>query len=210
MGTNFQSRPNSDTAAAGIDEAAVVARCQRGDRAAFRELYEAHSTSLFRVALLMTGSREEAEDLLQDTFTNAWKGIGSYREEAGIGSWLVTILLNRVRSWRRRIARRTAKLSFVPLDTPGPEPSYEDRVSDPVEMASLVSALQKLSVRHRCVIVLRFYSGLSVPEIARTLDCPEGTVKSQLHRSLENLRTHMDVSKRLAMFRSGTQSQPER
>ncbi len=158
----------------------------------------------------MTGSREEAEDLLQDAFTNAWKAIGSYREETGIGPWLVTILLNRIRSWRRRIARRAAKLSFVPLDTPGPEPSYEDRVSDSVETARLLAALQKLSTRHRSVVVLRFYCELSVPEIAKTLGCPEGTVKSQLHRSLGNIRMHMDVSRRLAVVRADAQSQPER
>ena len=194
-----ESNRTSDT---GFDEASAVARCQNGDRAAFRAVYEHYSPFLFRTALLMTRSREHAEDALQDTFVKAWKSIGSYKTGTELRSWLVTILLNNIRSWRRRIMRRAARLSIVPLDSPGPEPSYEDEPSDPVEVDRLMKALKRLSHRQRSVVVLRYYGGMSVPEIAKTLDCPEGTVKSQLHRSLNNIREHMAATYRLALHRA--------
>lgn len=209
---NSDLRPESSSVqrSEDADEAAVVARCQRGDSAAFRQLYDIHASSLFKIALLMTGSREDAEDALQDAFVNAWKAIGSYREGTEFRAWLVTILLNRVRSWRRRIARRTARVRLVPLDKPGPEPSYEDPARDPVESVQLLSALQKLGTRPRSIVVLRFYSGLSVPEIANAVGCPEGTVKSDLHRSLKTMRAHMDVVGKQAMIEARAQSQAQK
>lgn len=174
-----------------FNEASVIARCQAGDRAAFHLVYEKYSTVLFRTALLMTRNREQAEDALQDTFVAAWKKIGTYKPGTDLRSWLVTILLNNIRSWRRRIMRRAAKVNLLPLDSRNSEPSYTDEPSDPVEVERLMKALQHLGHQQRSVVVLRYYAEMTVPEIAKTLDCPEGTVKSQLHRAVTNLRKDM-------------------
>ncbi len=172
-------------------EATVLERCRAGDSEAFRVVYERYSDVLFRTALLMTRSRSDAEDALQEAFVAAWKNIDSYTPGTDLKSWLLTILLNNVRSWRRRLIRRASKVPFVPLETGVEEPVIVDEPLDSIEVSRLMTALHRLSHEHRSAVVLRYYSGLSVPEIARMLSTSEGTIKSRLHRSLKKLREQL-------------------
>jgi RNA polymerase sigma-70 factor (ECF subfamily) len=169
----------------------LVRRCQAGDREPFRQLVERYGDLMFGTALQMTRDRPLAEELTQDAFVNAWRGIGGFRLGSPLRPWLLRILHNRVVSHQRR-----RLLDLLPLPSadhardrqPGP-----DAVVELAEARSAMrTALDRLPDDQRRIVVLRYYSELSVPEIAQVTRLPEGTVKSRLHRALQRLRATLE------------------
>ena len=174
------------------DNEAIV-RCQNGDRDAFRHLVDQYRDVLFGTAVLMTGNRAVAEEQVQEALLSAWRGIRGFRAGRPFKPWVLRILVNAVLSHQRR---RT--LPTVNLDGNGPaEPEAVN--ADPVETLdalenrlALRRAIAGLSPDHRQVVTLRYFAGLTVPEVARTLGIREGTAKSRLHRALALLREQLD------------------
>jgi len=189
----------------GMNDEEAIRRCQGGDSEAFRHVVEQYGRVLYGTAYLMTYDAHMAEDMVQEAFVLAWKGIGSFDLDQPLRPWLVRILVNKVLSHRRRRWVGTTQL-IEGISVAG------DR--DPMELAEgkesrdeLARAMATLSQEHRQVIILRFFNDLSVPEISTALGCRGGTVKSRLHRALENLRQAM-VSEQLT--RSGGNVETER
>lgn len=152
----------------------------RSRDAAFKAFYFAEAGRLQRLALLLTGDRQEAEDLSQEAFLRSyrvWHRIK--REEPGpyVRKTLVNLHRNALR--RKLVARRH------PVEEARSAPRRDDEIDEALRVAE---ALRSLSPVRRATILLRFYEDLPEREIARLLDRPLGTVKSDLHRALKQLR----------------------
>ena len=176
------------------DNEAII-RCQNGDRDAFRHLVEQYKDVLFGTAVLMTGNRAIAEEQVQEALLSAWRGIRGFRRGNPVKPWLLRILVNAVLSQQRRRAVETVRFNGN-----GPE-EHDYSSDDPAETLdalenrlALRRAIAGLSPDHRQVVALRYFAGLTVPEVARTLGVRGGTVKSRLHRALAILRQQLDES----------------
>ncbi len=172
-----------------MNDEEAVRRCQDGDREAFRHLVERYQDVLYGTAYLMTGNPSVAEEQVQEAFLSAWKGIGRFRNEQPFKPWLVRILVNGIMSRRRRRLIPTTSLE---------EAAHQRDDDDPAGLAEAAESQQKvrqaltsLSEEHRQVVMLRYFTGLTVPELAEVLECQEGTVKSRLHRAVGHLRNEM-------------------
>ena len=170
----------------------AVARCQDGDRDAFRHLVEQYKDLLFGTAVLMTGNRAMAEEQVQEALLSAWRGIRGFRQGKPFKPWILRILVNTVLAWRRKRSVPTVYLT----DDSSQEP--DATMGDPAETLEalekrlvLRKAIANLSPEHRQVVALRYFAWLTVPEVAHTLGVREGTVKSRLNRALRNLRRQL-------------------
>lgn len=162
------------------EETELVSRLKKGDEQAFAELYENHRLQVFRTAYLILGSKEQAEDIMQETFYQLWKSRGKIRE-GQVLPWLLKVATNASFSlWRRKREFPTEEI-----------PSLKSRELDPEEAASfreILEELNKLPKRQRAVLTLRLLLDYSEEETARILGIPLGTVRSNLFKAKENLR----------------------
>lgn len=147
-------------------------------KADFDTLFRREYPSVARLAFLLLGRTGEAEEVTQEAFVTL---LTRWDEVANPNGFVRTAVVNRCRDIaRRRVVRDRIVRRLRPDDQDASEADY------------LVDALQHLPVQLRSVIVLRFYLGHTVPEIASILDVPEGTVKSRLHRALQDLRRRLE------------------
>ena len=181
-----------------MTERELIAAAQRGDRAAFGALVERHQAMVYSLAFRMTGNADDADDLTQDTFLNAWRGLASFDGRSALSTWLYRLCTNACIDFLRREKRR-AGLSMTlneeenedgerQFDLPDDRWSPE-RELDRAEIRDAVRrGLAALSPAHREVLILRELKGLSYAEIARELGMEEGTVKSRIARARLALR----------------------
>jgi RNA polymerase sigma-70 factor (ECF subfamily) len=143
--------------------------------------------SLFRYALGRLGRAEEAEEVVNQTFEEAWKGIPRYEDRGlPLRAWLFGIARNIVSRHRRRFMSRNAQVS---LDTFEVEPTAE--AEDP-RLVEIAIAMSQIDQRHAEVLSLRYLHGLSARETAAVMKIGEEAVKSRQRRALEALRTRLD------------------
>lgn len=183
-----------------LDDEKLVRKCQSGDRAAFDELMLRYQARIFSAALRLLGDFEDAQEVAQDTFVRAYRGIGGFRLRSSFYTWLYRILLNC--SINRRKARgREAGFHVESLDRATGEEGggfrrepVDDRHNPEQELErrelarQIETCLARLSHDHAAVVVLRDVQGMSYEEIAAILGCSVGTVKSRLHRARVELR----------------------
>ena len=169
----------------------AIARCQDGDRDAFRHVVERHKDVLYGTAILMTGNRAVAEEMVQEAFLSAWRGIGGFKRGQPLKPWLTRILVNGVLAQKRKRAIPTVPIADS--DEPG-APSVSDQMDASESRAVVRQALARLDPGQQQTVVLRYFAELTVPEIARSMGVKEGTVKSRLHRALGRLREHLEES----------------
>ncbi len=172
----------------------LVEACRRGEREAFRVLFEKHKDKVYSIALRYSGDESAAMDIAQDVFLKLFSCIGSFRGEAGFESWLFRLVVNSCLDQRRRMRRLTPLLDGVLglLKSPG-RSAIEEMLRS--ELSGRVrSAVTCLPPEQRIVIVLRYTQGLSYDEIAQALGCSNGTVASRLNRA------HRALERRLARF----------
>jgi len=179
--TDDGSRERNVLQTSDLDLARLAAR---GDHAAFHELVDRHAKALFQVAISLSSTRSDAEDLVQETFAAAYKGLPAFDGRASVRTWMTRILMRRAAdAWRSgRHARKAVNLDAAP---PPARESSEAAVDQRLDLAAV---LQQLDENHREVIVLREMQGLSYAQIAQTLGLPQGTVESRLHRARAELR----------------------
>ncbi len=184
-----------------MNEQALLERAKQGDYNAFLQLIEPHEQRLYRLALRITGSREDAEDVLQDTLLSALEHLPTFRGDAAFGTWLYRIALhNAFRVVRRRRGHESVSLEELIAeqseeDEPIPHPEFIAEWRDPAEVAEqnelrriLEEALQQLPESYRTVFLLRDVEGLSTKEVAEILGISEGNVKVRLLRARLRLR----------------------
>jgi RNA polymerase sigma-70 factor (sigma-E family) len=146
----------------------------RGDPADLADLFSEQYAPMVRLAFLMTGSNEVAEDVVQDAFSRLHV---KWDRTENPGGYLRVSVLNGCRSWHRKRARERDRRHLVAVD---------DTVSP--EARELLDALRVLSHEQRAAVVLRYYEDRAIDEIAEALGARPGTVKSHLHRGLARLR----------------------
>ena len=174
-----------------VEDDQAIARCQEGDREAFRHLVERYKDVLYGTAILMTGNRAVAEEMVQEAFLSAWRGIGGFEQGRPAKPWLTRILVNGALARRRKRA-----VSTVPMtDSDQPDADSSSDELDALESRAVVrQALAQLDADQHRIVVLRYFAELTVPEIASSMGLKEGTVKSRLHRALARLREHLEES----------------
>lgn len=183
---------------ANLDDAALVARVQHGDRDAFRQIMRHCNQRLFRAARGVVNDDAEAEDVVQEAYVHAFEKIGSFRGESSVLTWLTRIVLNGAHS-RLRQRRET-----VDIEEADRHASQGDRIvpfpskfgnEDPAAAAArsqirmlVENAIDELPEPFRIVFVLREIEGCSVEETASSLELRTETVKTRLHRARRLLR----------------------
>jgi RNA polymerase sigma-70 factor (ECF subfamily) len=175
------------------DSAEFVGRLRAGDRGAFEELVRAHQHRIYALALRMLGNAAEAQDVAQEAFLRAHRGLAEFRGEARLSTWLYAIAsrlcLNRLAGSERRLARHGEEtLTRLPDDRPGPDQTLE---RGEIEEA-LHRAIGELAEERRIVVILRDVEGLAYEEIAEALELPVGTVRSRLHRARLDLKEKLE------------------
>jgi len=181
-----------------------VERAQKGDGAAFAQLVDRHQRQLYRLALRMTGSEADAQEVLQEAFLNAYQKLPLFRGEAQFSSWLYRIAANSALMRLRRKRRAPDTLSDQPLELSGPrfsaegylEPTsnsdWSQRADEKMMSGQLGTAInkavQELPADYRTVFLLKDVDGLSNEDIATALDLTVPAVKSRLHRARLALR----------------------
>ena len=172
-----------------MSEDEAVLRCQEGDREAFHYLVERYKDVLYGTAYLMSSNRALAEEHVQEAFLSAWRGIRGFRRGRPLKPWLVRILVNLVLANRRRSSVPTAPLEE---STQAIEQAHSGDEMRALEISETIRrALASLNREHREVVVLRYFADLTIPEVARSLKLRQGTVKSRLHRALQQLRSQL-------------------
>jgi RNA polymerase sigma-70 factor, ECF subfamily len=156
--------------------------------ALLRALHEEHGPDLLRYALRHTGNRQLAEDVVQETFTRAWRHPGRVAGDRGSArSWLFTVARNLIiDDFRSARHNREQAMDVVP------EVSTSDDVDGILDRILLADALASLSPEHRVVIVDAYYLWRPLREVAERLGIPEGTVKSRLHYGVRALRVALE------------------
>jgi len=182
----------------------LVERAQQGDGSAFAMLVERHQRQLYRLALRMTGSEADAQEVLQEAFLNAYQKLPLFRGEAQFSSWLYRIAANSALMRLRRKRRAPDTLAEQPLELVGPrfsaegylEPTsssdWSQRADEKMMSGELGEAINKavadLPDDYRTVFLLKDVDGLSNEDIANSLDLTVPAVKSRLHRARLALR----------------------
>jgi RNA polymerase sigma-70 factor (ECF subfamily) len=169
-----------------MQDAELAARAQAGDREAFGELVRRHAAQARRIARVILGDSEDADDAAQDGFLAALRHIGRFDPSRPFGPWLLKIVANAAADRRRRRKVRLAEPLAPHLATGGDAP---DRSADLSALnAALKQALAQLPERQRMAVVLFDAEGYSHREIGEVLGIPEGTVRSDVFHARRTLR----------------------
>jgi RNA polymerase sigma-70 factor, ECF subfamily len=164
------------------DDAVLVTRCLDGEEQAARELVERFQALVFGVCFRMLEQREDAEDIAQDVFLRVFRSLKGWDPARPLKPWILTIATNRCRSALQQ-RPRTSMRNSLDLDEIVPAASNESR--DLAEELEIV--VRELRDDYRLCFVLFYQQELSCAEIATVMDCPEGTVKTWLHRARREL-----------------------
>lgn len=170
-----------------MEESTLVRHAVNGDVAAWESLMQTHQQAVFRLAYLLLGDPDDAEDVAQEAFLRAWNHLKRFDPGRPLRPWLLSIAANLARNRRRSAGRYFAALMRAFRDEPV-SVRIEERSAQNIEAGELWIAVKTLSVADQQVIYLRYFLDLSVSETAQVLQVAEGTVKSKLSRALEKLR----------------------
>ncbi len=176
-GDNIRSMV-SRTATSVPDEAALVARAQRGSGRAFEALYRAHVDRVYGLCLRMTGNVGEAEDCTQEAFIQAWNKLDRFRGDSAFGTWMHRIAVNAVLGRIRKAKRERDRIQAATEITSSPA-----SIGDSGELRDLSDAIDRLPEGARHVFVLNAVYGYSHEESSDMLGIAVGTTKAQLHRA---------------------------
>ncbi len=200
----IQARPDTADDLSALPDAALAARVARGDQGAFNLLMRRFNQKLYRTARSILKDDAEAEDALQEAYLLAYRGIGKFRDDAKLSTWLVRIVVNESLG---RLRKRSRRADVIPLDgDPGgresepesemaqmpssaPAPESPERAALRAQTRRLLeSKIDALPDTFRSVFVLRALEELTVEETAEVLAIPEATVRSRFFRAKSLLR----------------------
>jgi RNA polymerase sigma-70 factor (ECF subfamily) len=176
------------------DESDLVVRARGGDHAAYAQLVREHEQAAFRVAYVVVGgSAADAEDVVQEAFVKAYRGLGRFRAGAPFRPWLLRIVGNEARNARRAAGRRAFHHRRQALLEPVPSESTPDeQVMARDRQRRLLAAVDRLGEGERTAVVARYLIGLTDEETAAALGIPRATVKMRAWRGLGRLRRELE------------------
>lgn len=158
----------------------LVDRAKHGDIHAFEDLIRKYQDQIFRYALHMLPSRQDAEDVAQETFIGAYRSLKGFRNESSFNTWLIAIARTRVAHWYRR-----RKIEYDLDETQEPATYDNDALLEHMEIRSAVAELPE---RYREMIVLRYENQLDLGEISAVTGLSRNVVGTSLHRARQMLR----------------------
>ena len=166
------------------EEAGNVQAAQSGGMAYFEELYERYATDVLRVCYFYLGDRQKAEDVCQDVFVRLMT-TSPQLQEGREKAWLLKVALNRCRdlwrgAWLKRVVLGSPAFELVPA------PDEIDSLADRQE---IMQAINQLPTAFKEVILLHYYQGYGISEIAEMMELPEGTISSRLSRGRKKLES---------------------
>jgi RNA polymerase sigma-70 factor (ECF subfamily) len=169
----------------------LIGRCQRGEELAIGALVRRYQNYVYRLCYLVMGTEQDAEDMTQETFVRAFRALPRYeiRKGTSFEAWLYRIAVNACRS---RMRRKWYQVLPWPENMPDPIATPDER-PDRLLLRSerrneVLEAVATLGEKHRLVVILRYFGGLSNEEIALALRIPSGTVRSRLHTARRRLK----------------------
>jgi RNA polymerase sigma-70 factor, ECF subfamily len=186
-----------------VDDTQLIRGAQLGDAAAFEELVRQYDRAVLRLAVHLTGSQEDGQDIYQEAFLRAYINIGSFRFECSFYTWIYRIVTNLCLDHLRKRSSRYRDLTTT-ISSDGEEEQVLDRIPDQRAGASpernmasrelrrcIVRAMERLSPRERVVFELKHYHGLRLRTVAGILNTSEGTIKNTLFRATHKLRIQL-------------------
>src|SRR5689334_12752834 len=186
-----------------VDDSALIREAQQGNTAAFEELVRQYDRAVLRLAVHLTGSQEDGQDIYQEAFLRAYINIGSFRFECSFYTWIYRIVTNLCLDHLRKRSSRYRDLTTT-ISSDGEEEQVLDRIPDQRAGASpernmasrelrgcILRAIERLSPRERMVFELKHYHGLRLRTVAGILNTTEGTIKNTLFRATHKLRSDL-------------------
>ena len=170
------------------DQENIIARARRGDADAFERLVVAYRDQVFRLALRMCGSEADADEVAQEAFLSAWKGLPNFRGDSQFSTWLYQLTSHAAIDLMRREKRQIAAEDITEVSAPDPAPGPQQQAERSEQRQAVRDAILQLTPEYRQIVVLRFLEELSYEEIGAMLALPSGTVKSRLNRARAQLK----------------------
>jgi RNA polymerase sigma-70 factor (ECF subfamily) len=159
------------------------------DTRTFDELVRTHRGRVFGLCYRYAGNSADAEDLVQEVFLRAYRGLPGFRGEASLSTWVYRIAVNVCLNW---VASNKRHVEEIPGDLVDPRPSPVERLGGKEASAAVRAAVGKLPEKQRMTLVLRVYQELTHKEVAEVMGCPVGTAKANFFFALKNLRKYLD------------------
>lgn len=172
------------------NELEIIKRLQEGDRSAFKQIFDNYAKAIYYLAIRWTSSKEDAEDIIQKTYLNAFLGIKKFRGSCKISTWLFQIALNLLKNHKRNIKNRT----FLELDPDlsSNELSPLDTSMAKDELDRVNQAMDKLKGKQRAILLFRLYEEMPFKDIAEIVGCTENSAKVNFHFALQNVRVILE------------------
>jgi RNA polymerase sigma-70 factor (ECF subfamily) len=166
----------------------AIGRVLDGDTSAFAAIVERWQGPLINLAYRFCRDRERAEDMAQEAFLRAFRGLKSWRRDAAFSTWLFALATNVYRTEMRRFTPES-----IPLDdTVSPVSSLENSASEDDRRSMVQKALRSLPPKYRDPLILFYFHDQDVAATARSLELPEGTVKARLSRGRAQLKSKLE------------------
>jgi RNA polymerase sigma-70 factor (ECF subfamily) len=169
----------------------LVEAARRGEHEAFEVLATAAGDRLYAIARLILRDTHHAEDAVQEALVRAWREAPRLRDPERWDAWLHRLIVNACADEGRRRRRQSVEVRMIRI-----EPTEPDASSSLADRDQLERGFRRLKPDQRAAVVLRYYVGLSVPEVAEALGVPEGTAKSRIHYATEALRAALEADAR--------------
>ena len=177
----------------------LVIRAMGGDHDAFTRLASASIARMFAIARLILRETEPAEDAVQEALVAAWRDLSGLRDPDRFDAWLHRLLVRACYREARRSRRITrVEVREIPIEVGGPDESRAIADRDQLERG-----FRRLDPDQRAILVLHFFAGLPLTEIANALAIPIGTVKSRIHRATQRMRADLEAEARSVAVHEG-------
>lgn len=187
MSTTAKVVPHRNEAT--VDQRGLVERARGGDHDAFAELARAAVVRLDQAARLILRDPELARDAVQEGLIRAWRDLPKLRDPDRFDAWLHRLTVNSCLDQTRRRRRRPIEVELMPIHAP-----FASDISGALADRDLIDGvLRRLNERERAIVVLHYFLGMPLTEVAATLGVPVGTVKSRLHRALGEMRVAIAI-----------------
>lgn len=171
-----------------MDQRRLVERARNGDHDAFAELARAAVVRLDQAARLILRDPDLARDAVQEGLVRAWRDLAKLRDPDRFDAWLHRLTVNSCIDQTRRRRRRVVEIELAPVHAP----TVSDTAGALADRDLVDRALRHLDERGRAIVVLHYFLGFPLADVAATLGIPLGTVKSRLHRALTEMRVAID------------------
>jgi RNA polymerase sigma-70 factor (ECF subfamily) len=178
-----------DAQASDLSDAELIVLLRTNDLEALGVLFDRYYTQIYRTALAITHDSTVAEDIAQDCFLRLHRYANRIDTNLPLAPWLYRVTVNLSYTWASRHKKRRVSLEAVVDYLMSPARNAPDQLAERANVQDEIRmAIRELNFNQRVVVVLHYLNGLSLEDIAETLDCPVGTVKSRLYYARENLR----------------------